>query len=314
MNKHINMQPLFEKLASLLPAQRLVEMEPMAKHTTLKIGGPADVLALPESREELAILLREAKAANCPITVVGNGSNLLVQDGGIRGLVIKIGPQMGKIAVQDTLLHAQGGALLSSVSRKAAQNGLKGLAFAGGIPGTIGGGTYMNAGAYGGEMCQVITKVEGLDQLGRLITYTNEEMAFGYRKSRAQQEILYITDVFMQLQPGNSEEILKEMSELNARRRDKQPITLPSAGSTFKRPEGHYAGTLIEECGLKGMRVGGASVSEKHAGFLVNDQGATAAEFLSLIALVQSTVKEKTGVVLTPEVRIIGQEAPVIQM
>ena len=307
-----SVQALFQALSALLPPGRLTLTAPMSEHTTLKIGGPADLLAQPASREELRLILSRAAEAGCPVTVIGNGSNLLVRDGGIRGLVVKIGPEMGAVTANGRMLHAQAGALLSAVSREAAKRSLAGLAFAAGIPGTIGGGTYMNAGAYGGELCQVIARVEGMDEEGNPFAYSGEEMGFGYRRSRAQTEKLYITDVFVDLKPGNEEAILQEMAELNARRREKQPLTVPSAGSTFKRPAGYYAGTLIDQCGLKGARVGGAAVSEKHAGFLVNDRSATAADFLSLIALVQKVVKEKAGVSLTPEVRILGEEVGAI--
>lgn len=291
---------------------RVDEMEPMALHTTLALGGPAQILAQPGSREETAWLLKSAKAHNMPVTVVGNGSNLLVKDGGIQGLTLKIGPCMGQVTVEENRIHAQGGAMLSAAAQAAAQAGLEGLAFAAGIPGTVGGGAFMNAGAYGGEMSQVIEHIEGLTLEGEPVNLTNEEMAFGYRSSRAQKEKIIITDVYFALKPGSREEILEKMRELNRQRREKQPLTVPSAGSTFKRPAGYFAGTLIDQCGLKGTRVGGAEVSPKHAGFLTNAYNGTTADFMALMALVQKTVLEEKGVWLEPEVRILGEDGPVI--
>ena len=230
-------------------------MEPMAHHTTLQLGGPAQVMAQPKNRQELQWLLKEAAKRGVPVTVMGNGSNLLVKDGGIRGLVIKIGPAMSAIDVTGCEIHAQGGATLARVSQAAAQAGLEGLAFAAGIPGTVGGGVYMNAGAYGGEMCQVVTRVEGLTREGDPFAYSGEEMAFGYRKSRVHQEKGLITDVYLTLVPGDKEAIFARMNELNRQRREKQPLTVPSAGSTFKRPEGYYAAALIDECGHEEHKV-----------------------------------------------------------
>lgn len=286
-------------------------MEPMAKHTTLQLGGPAQILAQPATRDELAWLLKTADEQGVPVTVIGNGSNLLVRDGGIRGLVIRIGSEMGQISVNGCEIHAQGGATLARVAQVAAQEGLEGLAFAGGIPGTVGGGVYMNAGAYGGEMCQVVTRVEGLTRSGEPFCFSGEEMAFGYRRSRVQQEKGLITDVYMALVPGSKEEIFSRMNELNRQRRDKQPLTVPSAGSTFKRPEGYYAAALIDECGLKGLQIGGAQVSEKHAGFLTNGAGGTAADFIALIAEVQKIVLREKGVRLETEVEILGEDTTV---
>ncbi|MBQ2699687.1 MAG: UDP-N-acetylmuramate dehydrogenase [Clostridia bacterium] len=287
-------------------------MEPMARHTTLEVGGPADVLAQPGSRDEAAWLLKLAHERGIPVTIIGNGSNLLVKDGGIRGLTVMIGPAMAQVHVEGDRLEAQGGAKLSAVSQAAAQAGLEGLAFAAGIPGTVGGGAFMNAGAYGGEMSQVVERVEGLTLEGERVALTNEEMAFGYRTSRAHREGFIITDVHFKLRSGSKEEILAQMKELNRQRREKQPLTVPSAGSTFKRPQGYFAGTLIDQCGLKGLRVGGAEVSPKHAGFLTNAYQGTAADFLALMALVQKKVYEQKGVRLEPEVRILGEDGPVI--
>ena len=273
------------------------------------------------SAEEVSAAFAAARSLDVPVTLVGNGSNLLVRDGGVRGLVIHIGDEFSAVSDPVPLpdgrfaITAQGGALLTRLSNAAAAAGLKGLEFAAGIPGTVGGAVYMNAGAYGGEMKDVVTLVTGCAQDGRTVTYNNEEMAFGYRHSALIDEgcPVAVTGVTVALEKGDEDTIRTTMREFNARRREKQPITLPSCGSTFKRPEGHFAGTLIDQCGLKGLRVGGASVSTLHAGFLVNDAQGTAADYLALIAQVQRIVLEKTGVQLEPEVRIIGEDAPAVQ-
>ena len=232
-----------------------------------------------------------------PVTVIGHGSNLLVRDGGIRGLVIRIAREMREIQVSAGMLRAEAGAALSTLAMTAAEAGMEGLAFASGIPGTVGGGVYMNAGAYDGEMSQVVVKVEGFRMDGTPFAYTRPEMDFSYRYSRLQQENVVVTRVTCQLANGDREEILARMVEINRLRAEKQPLTMPSAGSTFKRPEGQFAAALIDQCGLKGYAIGGAQVSEKHAGFLVN-RGGTAADFLALIRHVQQTVMEQKGVLL----------------
>ena len=301
------MGTLAERIRKECPALWLEEQVPMSGMTTLKLGGPADLLAQPASETELAVLLRLAAEENCPVTVVGNGSNLLVLDGGIRGLVIRLGKRMANLRQNGDELVAEGGATLGSISQMAAAAGLTGLAFASGIPGTVGGAVMMNAGAYGGEMTQVVSLVEGISPDGTSFCYPGEEMRFGYRKSRLKAGKEIVTRVTMRLNKGDPEEILREMKELNRRRAEKQPLTEPSAGSTFKRPEGNFAAALIEQCGLKGRSVGGAAVSEKHAGFLVN-RGGTANDFLQLMQLVTQVVAEKTGIRLEPEVRILGEQ------
>lgn len=281
----------------------------MSEYTTLKLGGPADWLAFPANRDETVRLISEAGQAKMPVTVIGHGSNLLVLDGGIRGLVIRIGKEMSEVRTEGNTVYAQAGAMLGTVAAAAAEAGLAGLEFASGIPGTVGGGAFMNAGAYGGEMAQVVTRVDGIRPDGTPFSFTGSEMHFGYRTSRAAEENLIVTDVVMTLQAGSRDEIRARMQELNRRRNEKQPLNLPSAGSTFKRPEGYFAGALIEQCGLKGYTIGGAQVSEKHAGFLVN-MGNSAKDFMGLIRYVQKTVLEQTGVKLETEVRIIGEEEP----
>ena len=313
------LESLEEQLRLSIPKKQIAQAVPMSRYTTLKLGGPADLFCEIASVEELRAALKAAHEMRVPVTVIGNGSNLLVRDGGIRGLVIHVGDGFSKISDPVPLgdgryaLSAQGGATLTKLSNAAAAAGLSGLEFAGGIPGTVGGAVFMNAGAYGGEMKDVVTHVTACTLDGGSVSYTNEEMQFGYRRSVLNQSDspAVVTSVTVALAPGDEETIRAAMREFNARRREKQPITLPSCGSTFKRPEGQFAGTLIDQCGLKGLRVGGASVSTLHAGFLVNDENGTAADYLALIAQVQKIVLEKKGVALEPEVRILGEDAPV---
>ena len=281
--------------------------EPMSAHTTLKLGGPADYLVFPGSAEEINALFAEAGAHNLPVTVIGHGSNLLVMDGGIRGLVICIGKNMRKITREGNTITAEAGAMLGSVAAEAAEAGLCGLEFASGIPGTVGGGVTMNAGAYDGEMAQVVTKVKGILPGGQTVTLSRADMDFGYRHSAVTERNLIVTEVTFELQEGHPAEIRAKMADLNARRAEKQPLDVPSAGSTFKRPEGYYAAALIDQCGLKGYCVGGAQVSMKHAGFLVNT-GTSSKDFLELMLKVQQIVEERVGVKLEPEIRILGEE------
>ena len=309
---------LAARLREKLAKKQVLEAAPMSRFTTLHLGGPADVLCDVTSAEDIRHALACAQECGAPVTVIGNGSNLLVKDGGVRGLVLRVCDGFAQVSAPVPLgdgrfaLTAQGGAGLTKLSNAAAAAGLSGLEFAAGIPGTVGGAVYMNAGAYGGEMKDVVANVTAFDMDGSGISFTNEEMQFGYRKSALtlREKPAVVTSVTVSLVPGDEETIRTAMREFNARRREKQPVTLPSCGSTFKRPEGKFAGTLIDQCGLKGLRVGGASVSTLHAGFLVNDQNGTAADYLALIAEVQRIVKEKTGFHLEPEVRIIGEDAP----
>ena len=281
--------------------------EPMSAHTTLKLGGPADYLAFPRSAEEIAELYAEAESSHMPVTVIGHGSNLLVLDGGIRGLVICVGRNMRAITREGNTLTAQAGAMLGSLAMEAAEAGLTGLEFASGIPGTVGGAVTMNAGAYGGEMCQVVVRVRAIHPDGTAEELTREDMDFGYRHSAVTEKNLIITEAVFELRKGDPAEIRARMSELNARRAEKQPLDVPSAGSTFKRPEGYYAAALIDQCGLKGYCIGGAQVSMKHAGFLINT-GTSSSDFLELMKKVQQIVEERAGVKLEPEIRIIGAE------
>ncbi len=279
----------------------------MRQYTTLRLGGKADWLAFPRNAEEIVALYAEAGQAGLPVTVIGHGSNLLVLDGGIRGLVIRVEKNMRSIRREGNRLIAQAGAMLGTAAAAAAEAGLTGLEFASGIPGTVGGGMTMNAGAYGGEMSDVTVRVDGITPDGKPISLNRDEMRFGYRTSAVKERNLIVTEVTMELQPGDPAGIRAKMSELNARRAEKQPLDVPSAGSTFKRPEGFFAAALIDQCGLKGYSIGGAQVSRKHAGFLVNN-GSSSRDYLALVRYVQQVVQEQTGVQLEPEIRIVGVE------
>ena len=279
----------------------------MRQYTTLRLGGKADWLAFPRNAEEIATLYAEAGQAGLPVTVIGHGSNLLVLDGGIRGLVIRVEKNMRSIRREGNRLIAQAGAMLGTVAVAAAEAGLTGLEFASGIPGTVGGGMTMNAGAYGGEMSDVTVRVDGITPDGKPVSLNRDEMRFGYRTSAVKQLDFIVTEVTMELQPGDPAEIRAKMSELNTRRAEKQPLDIPSAGSTFKRPEGFFAAALIDQCGLKGCSIGGAQVSRKHAGFLVNN-GSSSRDYLALVRHVQQVVQEQTGIQLEPEIRIVGVE------
>ena len=279
----------------------------MRQYTTLKLGGTADWLAFPRSAAEIAELFAEAGVAGLPVTVIGHGSNVLVLDGGIRGLVIRIDKNMKNIRREGNRLTAAAGAMLGAVAGFAAENGLTGLEFASGIPGTVGGAVTMNAGAYGGEMKDVVVRVDGILPDGTEMSLSGEEMQFGYRRSAVKDLNLIVTEVTMELAEGDPAAIRAKMSELNRQRAEKQPLDVPSAGSTFKRPEGFYAAALIDQCGLKGYSVGGAQVSMKHAGFLVNS-GDSSRDYLELVRTVQRIVRERAGVELETEIRIIGEE------
>lgn len=280
--------------------------EPMSRHTTFKIGGKADVLVMPESEEEILSCLKYAKEKNIPCYVIGNGSNLLVSDKGIRGIVLQIFKNFSKVEVDGEIIIAQSGALLSKVAAVAAKNSLTGLEFASGIPGSIGGGVYMNAGAYGGEMRDVVVESRYID--GDFNIKVMKEHNFSYRHSIYQETGGIVLSVKMQLKKGNSESIYAEMGRLSDARISKQPTTMPSAGSAFKRPEGYFAAKLIDDCDLRGYSIGGAQVSEKHTGFVVNTGNATCSDVKMLLNHVKEIVFEKTGVLLQPEIKFIGED------
>lgn len=282
--------------------------EPMSRHTSFRIGGPADVLLLPRTLADLQRIVALCRVAEAAVTVVGNGSNLLVRDGGLRGVVLKIAENLAKIRFEGTRGFAESGALLAAVSKTAAPLGLSGLEFAVGIPGTIGGGVMMNAGAYGGEMKEVVTHVTVVDEAGDVRRLTAPELEFGYRRSLLQSRSWIVADIEMALRPGDPERILALMSHNQYLRESMQPLEMPSAGSVFKRPPGKYVGPMIQQLGLKGHRIGGAQVSEKHAGFIVNRGNARAADVLALIAHIRQRVHAEFGVWLETEVQVIGEE------
>ena len=296
-------------LKKTLPAERLIFDAPMSRYTSFRVGGSADAMFLPKDEEELSLALRTARGNGIPCVVIGNGSNLLVKDGGIEGLVIRLGDEFSGITVDGTRITAKAGDSLTRVAMKALEAGLTGFEFASGIPGSVGGGMAMNAGAYGGELKDVTVSARLMDpETGIVTEYPVDELHMGYRTSLALTRGLIVTGAVYELTPGDRETIKAAMDELGRRRRDKQPLTFPSAGSTFKRPEGHFAGALIEGAGLKGVSVGGAQVSEKHAGFIINTGSATAKDVLDLIDLVKKRVFENSGVTLEPEVRILGRD------
>ena len=298
---------LIEKIKNICGSKNVLINEPMKKHTTFKIGGNADIFVMPETVSALSEVTALCKNENIRTVILGNGSNVLVSDKGIRGVVVST-VQLDSITVKCNKIYAQAGAMLSSVSSAAANNSLCGLEFASGIPGTLGGGIFMNAGAYGGELKDVITSVTFLSKDGQVKTLSNADCCFGYRYSVFQQNGGIILDAEFKLEKGNKEEIVSLCNEFNKRRRDKQPLSLPSAGSTFRRPEGYFAGKLIEDCGLKGFKKGGAAVSEKHSGFVVNVGDATAEDVLELIKHIQKTVKENFNVDLKEEIKYISEK------
>lgn len=299
---------IYKSLLDILDKEEIFLDEPMKKHISFKVGGPADFLVKPKNEEQIKKLITLLKSENIPYIVVGNGSNLLVKDGGIRGVVIKISDNFNNFEVKDKTVFAQSGALLSLMGRAVLNNNLTGFEFAAGIPGTLGGAIAMNAGAYGGEMKDIIKSVRLMDEEGNIFELKNEEMEFGYRKSILSKKDYIVLSAVFELQEGNYDEIKNYMRELTKSRVTKQPLNLPSAGSTFKRPEGHFAAKLIEDSGLKGLTLGKAQVSDKHAGFVVNLGNAKAKDILDLIDVVKSTVYSKFGIMLEEEVKILGDE------
>jgi len=285
---------------------KLVENASMKDYTTFKTGGNCPLLIAPNSVTSLSEILKECKTSNILYTVLGNGSNVLVSDDGIDGIVIHIADDLNKITLLDeTTIFCEAGVKLGTLCNFALENSLTGLEFAFGIPGSVGGAVFMNAGAYGGEMKDVVTKVYHVDNDGNTGCIIGDNLAFGYRTSAYERNGYIVTGVELKLNKGDKDEIKTKMSDLLGRRKDKQPLEYPSAGSTFKRPEGYFAGALIEECNLKGKQIGGARVSEKHAGFIINYDNATSSDILELIDFVKETVKKEKGVTLTPEVRIL---------
>lgn len=279
----------------------------MSEHIYFRVGGPADILVTPVNEEQVVNTLKLCREYNVPYFILGNGSNILVKDGGISGVVIKFN-KLNKITTEGNCVTAQSGALLKDVSKAALENNLRGFEFACGIPGSIGGAVFMNAGAYDGEMAHVIKSARVIDENCNIKNLTKEELELGYRSSIVMKKGYVVIEATVELESGEYASIKDKIDDLTNRRESKQPLEYPSAGSTFKRPEGYFAGKLIQDSGLKGFSIGGAAVSEKHSGFVINKGGATAKDVLDVIAHVQKTVKENFDVELHTEVRIIGRD------
>lgn len=301
------MQNIYELLCGCAGGENVRRQEPMSLHTTFRIGGPADLFVMPGSIQAVADSIRICKETQTPYAVIGNGSNLLVSDAGYRGVIIQIGRNLNQITGNGEEIRAQAGAMLSVIAKTALSESLTGFEFASGIPGTLGGAVVMNAGAYGGEMKDVLTEVTVLTREGEIRTIPAEKLELGYRTSLAAKNGWIILEAVMKFQKGDAEAIRGRMEELKVQRVTKQPLDLPSAGSTFKRPEGYFAGKLIMDAGLRGFTVGGAQISEKHCGFVVNKGGATAEDVRNLICAVQKKVQEDAGVKLEPEVKFLGE-------
>lgn len=294
-------------LSAMIPKANIKENEPMKSHTSFKIGGVADVFVSPTTKLQLVDAIRICKENQVPYYIIGNGSNLLVSDKGFRGVIIEVSKNLSEMRREGNMIIAEAGALLARIAKTAESADLTGFEFAHGIPGTLGGAVTMNAGAYDGEMKNVILQAEIIDQQGQIQTFTKDQLELGYRTSIIQKKGYIVLEAVIALQPGNKEEITAKMKDLAGRRKDKQPLEYPSAGSTFKRPVGHFAGKLIMDGDLSGYEVGGAQVSEKHCGFVINKGDATFEDVMQLIEHVQKVVKERFNVELEAEVRIIGE-------
>lgn len=300
-------QEIKQRFCELLGEKKVCVEEPMDRHTTFRIGGPADYFLVPETAEEVRGILDICGKEKIPYFILGNGSNLLVSDQGFRGVIIQMYRNMSSVIVEGTKIRAACGALLSSIAVAAKNASLTGFEFAGGIPGTLGGAVVMNAGAYGGEMKDVLEEVTVMDQEGHVLTLKADELQMGYRTSIIKSAGYIVLEAVISLKEGDQEKIRDRMRELTEQRTSKQPLDYPSAGSTFKRPEGYFAGKLIMDCGLRGYRVGGAQVSEKHCGFVINAGGATAADVRTLMQNVSDKVQKEFGVALEPEVKFLGE-------
>ena len=296
-----------QRFQTVLEKEQVLEAESMSRHTTFRIGGPADLFVVPKSVDEIAEVLKICREEKAPYFILGNGSNLLVSDKGYRGVVVQLYRGFGKITVSGEEIHAQAGALLSGSAAAARDASLTGFEFAGGIPGTLGGAVVMNAGAYGGEMKDVLKEVTVLTPEGEILTLQADELHMGYRTSVVKEAGYIVLEAVLSLAKGDPEAIRSRMQELAGMRSSKQPLSYPSAGSTFKRPEGYFAGKLIMDSGLRGYQVGGAQVSEKHCGFVINAGNATAEDVCRLMEDVQRIVREKFGVTLEPEVKFLGE-------
>lgn len=300
-------QRILEGLCLAAGKEQVLVEERMERHTTFRIGGPADFFVVPKTLESLAETVKFCRKEQVPFYILGNGSNLLVGDKGYRGVIIQVFKNLNEICLEGEEIHAQAGAMLSVIAKKALANSLTGFEFASGIPGTLGGAVMMNAGAYGGEMKDIVKEVTVLTLEGEIVQIPGNEMEFGYRTSVVEKNGYIVLGAVLKLEKGNMEQIEQRMEELKEQRTTKQPLDLPSAGSTFKRPEGYFAGKLIMDAGLRGFSVGGAQVSEKHCGFVVNKGGATAADVVELMKQVNEKVQEQFGVVLEAEVKMLGE-------
>jgi len=298
----------FQKLNHILPQNQIRQKELLKNHTSLHIGGEADCFVTPAGIDEIKNVLNLCKQENMPYYIMGNGSNLLVCDEGYRGLILKLGEEFSFIWVkEDGTVTAQAGVLLSKLANIVAKNNLTGFEFAAGIPGTFGGAVTMNAGAYGGEMKQCITGAKVMDEEGNVHLLNKDELELGYRSSILQKKNYILLEADMKFETGNSHNIFGKIHDLNAQRREKQPLDQYSAGSTFKRPQGYFAGKLINDAGLRGYQVGDAAVSEKHCGFVINKGNATAKDFLTVVNDVTGIVKDKFGIILEPEIKYLGE-------
>ncbi len=304
--KQADLDQVYKDLSALLGSENILRDEPMSRHTSFRVGGPADVLVMPD-RRRFTKVITYCRERQVPYLVIGNGSNLLCGDGGVEGVVVEIGKRMSAIEVHGSQVNAEAGALLSAIATAAAREGLAGFEFAAGIPGSVGGATVMNAGAYGGEMKDVLSEVTVLTPEGLEFTVPAVELELSYRHSAIPEQEWVVLAVTLSLKKGRKADINARLEELTKRRSAKQPLEYPSAGSTFKRPEGYFAGKLIEDAGLRGYRIGGAQVSEKHCGFVINTGEATAADIRALMEHIQKTVRETSGVNLEPEVRCVGR-------
>ncbi|NLL76331.1 MAG: UDP-N-acetylmuramate dehydrogenase [Clostridiales bacterium] len=298
---------IYNYIKQIVPEENILFDEPMSRHTTFRVGGNAKCLIKVQNKEQLIKLVPYLQTTGQEYFILGNGSNLLVGDKGYSGIVVKLGAEVGNISVEGERIRVPAGVLISRAATEALEHGLTGMEFASGIPGTIGGGIVMNAGAYDGEMSQIVETVEVMNRSGEIMVLDNDTMEFGYRTSVIKNRAFIVTEAVFKLATGSKEEIRSKMEELARRRQEKQPLEYGSAGSTFKRPEGYFAGKLIMEAGLKGYRVGGAMVSEKHCGFIINIGDATAAEVREVIETVQERVKERSGVTLEREVIYLGE-------
>lgn len=304
----MNKNKVYNELLDIVGKENIMMDEPMKKHVSFRVGGPADILVRPINEEQLKEILLYIKSEEIPYLIIGNGSNLLVRDGGIRGVVVELSDNFSDFKIDGNKIEIKAGALLSRIGNAALREELKGFEFASGIPGTFGGALAMNAGAYGGEIKDIVKTVKVMDKDGNILELSNEEMHFGYRRSTIVEKGYVALSAVVELEKGNYDDIKATMDDLRDRRTSKQPLNFASAGSTFKRPEGYFAGKLIQDSGLKGLSIGDAQVSEKHSGFVINRGNATAKELLDLMFAIKSTVNAKFGVMLEEEVKIVGED------